>query len=413
MIQKIKPGKRTGNVKIPASKSDAQRAILSAVLTKGMSRVKCVGSSSDVRSMIGMAAQFGATLNAEDGNLIISGAAQLPKKGCFNPHESGLGLRMLLAVLAVIGGDFTIEAEGSLLNRDQGFILEFLSKNGMKIESDNNRPPFRISGKLDGKSFTLDGSMSSQFLSGLLIGFPLSENKQTVLHVKELKSVPYVNMTLDTLRKFGVSVSNKDHKKYTIPGNQTYQVTDYEVEGDWSAASYWLVAAALGHDINVLGLNPNSFQADRAIISALYESGCIIDLDDKWIRVNGTSRLPLDFDATHCPDLFPALAVYAAFTPGVSSIKGVSRLANKESDRAHVIKSELQKMGVLVELKDDYMLIHGGEAHSATIHSHNDHRIAMAFAIAGTMVKEGVQIENAEAVEKSYPEFWKDLSQLN
>jgi 3-phosphoshikimate 1-carboxyvinyltransferase len=300
------------------------------------------------------------------------------------------------------------------MERDQGFILEFLSANGINIKSDSGKPPFQLEGQLTKRALEVDGSMSSQFLSGLLIGLPLSGNTETALFVKDLKSIPYVNMTLDTLRKYGVQLKHDDHKKFLVPGNQTYQVTDYLTESDWSAASYWLVAAALGHKIEVNGLNPNSYQADRALITALLESGCNINLDDRSVTVDGSNRGPLDFDATHCPDLFPALAIYAAFTGGVSRVKGVSRLANKESDRATVIKSELQKMGVLVELKEDYMLIHGGGSmHSASIDSHNDHRIAMAFAIAGTMIKDGLLIQGAEAVNKSYPEFWDHLWALS
>lgn len=414
MIQKVKSGLRKGNVPVPASKSDAQRAILAAVFTNGNSRVKNPGISADVKSMLSNAKQLGATISKDGNDVLITGAKILPTEGVFNAGESGLGIRMLLAVLASIGGDFEINAEGSLLERDQQFIVDFLSENGIEITSNNGKPPFKIKGQLTKKTFNVDGSMSSQFLSGLLIGLPLGGNKETVVRVNDLKSIPYVNMTLDTLRKFGVNVANNDHKKYTIPGDQTYQVTDYRTEADWSAASYWLVAGALGHRIEVNGLNPNSYQADRALITALYESGCSIDLNDHSIRVDGKGRSPLDFDATHCPDLFPALAIYAAFTDGVSRVKGVSRLANKESDRATVIKSELQKMGVLVELEEDYMLIHGGsKLHSAVINSHNDHRIAMAFAIAGTLIRDGITIEGAEAVNKSYPEFWEHLKALS
>ena len=414
MIQKVKTGLRKGNVQVPASKSDAQRAILAAVFTNGTSRVKNPGVSADVKAMLSNAKQLGARISQDGNDVLITGAKILPTDGVFNAGESGLGIRMLLAVLASIGGDFEINAEGSLLERDQQFIVDFLLENGIEIASNDGKPPFKLSGQLTQRTLHVDGSMSSQFLSGLLIGLPLGGNKETVVRVNDLKSIPYVNMTLDTLRKFGVSVTNDDHKMYTVTGNQAYQVTDYQTEADWSAASYWLVAGALGHKIEVSGLNPNSYQADRALITALYESGCSIDLNDRSIRVDGKGRSPLDFDATHCPDLFPALAIYAAFTDGVSSVKGVNRLANKESDRATVIKSELQKLGVLVELKEDYMLIHGGGTmHSAIIDSHNDHRVAMAFAIAGTLIRDGITIDGAEAVNKSYPEFREHLKSLS
>lgn len=414
MIQKVNSGLRKGKVQIPASKSDAQRAILSAVFTNGTSRVKKPGSSADVKAMLNNAVQFGATIKEDGADVLINGAKILPTEGVFNAGESGLGMRMLLAILSCIGGNFKIKAEGSLVERDQKFIIDFLSENGIEIESNNGKPPFKLKGQLTNKALRVDGSMSSQFLSGLLIGLPFSGNTATVIRVSDLKSIPYVNMTLDTLRKFGVNVENDDHKKYTVPGSQIFQVTDYQTEADWSAASYWLVAGALGHNIEINGLNPNSYQADRALITALYESGCSIDLNDQSVLVNGSMRTPLDFDATHCPDLFPALAIYAAFTDGISRIKGVKRLANKESDRGTVIKSELQKIGVLVDLNEDYMLIHGGGAvHPAVIDSHNDHRIAMAFAIAGTMIQDGLTIEGAEAVNKSYPEFWDHLKALS
>ena len=410
MIRKVKYGIRRGKVRVPASKSDAQRAILAAVFTNGTSRVRNPGVSEDVKAMLSNAKHLGATISQDGNDVLITGTKVFPTEGTFNAGESGLGIRMLLAVLASIGGDFEINAEGSLLERDQQFIVDFLSENGIQIVSKNGKPPFKLSGQLSQRTLHVDGSMSSQFLSGLLIGLPLRGNKETVVRVNDLKSIPYVNMTLDTLRKFGVSVANDDHKKYTVSGSQTYQVTDYQTEDDWSAASYWLVAAALGHKIEVNGLNTKSNQADKALIETLHQSGCLID---QSIMVDGSKRCSLDFDATHCPDLFPALAIYAAFTNGVSRVKGIHRLANKESDRGTVIKSELQKMGVPVELEGDYMLIHGGGAiHSAVIDSHNDHRIAMAFAIAGTLLKDGVTIEGADAVNKSYPEFWEHLESL-
>ena len=197
MIQKIKSGLRKGNVQVPASKSDAQRAILAAVFTNGTSRVKNPGVSADVKAMLSNAKQLGATISQDGIDVLITGAKILPTEGVFNAGESGLGIRMLLAVLASIGGEFEINAEGSLLERDQQFIVDFLSENGIKIESNSGKPPFRLSGQLTQRTLHVDGSMSSQFLSGLLIGLPLGGNKETVVRVNDLKSIPYVNMTLD------------------------------------------------------------------------------------------------------------------------------------------------------------------------------------------------------------------------
>lgn len=203
MIQKVKTGLRKGNVQVPASKSDAQRAILAAVFTNGTSRVKNPGVSADVKAMLSNAKQLGARVSQDGNDVLITGAKILPTEGLFNAGESGLGIRMLLAVLASIGGDFEINAEGSLLERDQLFIVDFLSENGIDIVSNSGKPPFKLSGQLTQRTLHVDGSMSSQFLSGLLIGLPLGGNKETVVRVNDLKSIPYVNMTLDTLRKFG------------------------------------------------------------------------------------------------------------------------------------------------------------------------------------------------------------------
>ena len=200
----------------------------------------------------------------------------------------------------------------------------------------------------------------------------------------------------------------------SIAGNQSYECKEYIVEGDWSSASYWLVASALGHDISLSGLNLASAQADRALLQMLRGAKCVIHFEYDLVSVDGSRKIPFNVDATHCPDLFPALVTLAAFCNGVSTISGVSRLKNKESDRGIVLQEEFGKLGLKIELDGDKMIIHGGtKLVAAEVDSHNDHRIAMCLAIAGSKIDGEVTISGTEAVSKSYPGFWDDFDHLS
>ncbi len=220
-------------------------------------------------------------------------------------------------------------------------------------------------------------------------------------------------MTLRTLDRFGVRIDQQNMKAFTISGGQSYQATEYFVESDWSAAAFWLVAATIGHSVQVKGLNRQSLQADRMVLDALSVANCGYEFEHDVLTVDGSGRKCFQFDATDCPDLFPALVVLAAFCDGLSEIHGAERLKNKESDRGKTLKQEFGKLGLKIDLMGDRMLIHGGGLLRGTeVDSHGDHRIAMALAIVSTRIEGRTTIRNAEAVGKSYPDFWKDLSKL-
>ena len=213
--------------------------------------------------------------------------------------------------------------------------------------------------------------------------------------------------------KFGVKINTMGGSKFSVKGSQSFISCDYQVESDWSSASYWLVASALGHDVKISNLNKFSDQPDKKIVEIFEQATCSIETTDEIITINGFERIPFTCDLKDCPDLFPALTVLAAFCPGKSVIKGAGRLKNKESDRGLALQSELGKLGVEIELLDDEMIIHGqNELKSSVVKSHGDHRIAMSLAIAGTFIEGGLQIEHPEVVSKSYPEFWQDLEGL-
>jgi 3-phosphoshikimate 1-carboxyvinyltransferase len=290
------------------------------------------------------------------------------------------------------------------------FYVDFFEKN--KIEAsftDEIYLPIILNGGLKSGTFVVDGSQSSQYISGLLIGLPLLKSNSKLV-AQNLKSTPYVDMTIQTLTEFGVQIDRCENETFLIEGNQSYKATEYTIESDWSSASFWLVASALGQDIRVSGLQLDSLQADRIILEIFKTAGCQVNLEEGLISIDGSNRKAFEADLTDCPDLFPILTIFALFCKGTTILHGVERLVNKESNRGKVLKDELSKLGVEIQLFENIMVIEGVETISGgKISSHNDHRIAMAFAILGMFSKSPITIENAEAVSKSYPNFWEEF----
>lgn len=413
MKQYIQPGILSGNIQIPASKSDSQRAILCAALADGKSRLSGLGSSDDEKAMLDSVCTLGAKVNFSSPVVAeITGIKGISQPLNLSVGESGLGLRLLTCVSAGFDQKVVLNGSGSLLKRPMDFFDEVLPEFGCEVSTTNGFLPIEVCGPLQGRDLTVDGALSSQFISGLLIALPRSE-KASSLTVSNMKSGPYIQMTLKTLRKFGIEIENRENV-FRIPGNQSYQATDYAIEGDWSSASYWLAASALGHAVSVSGLSMGSLQADKAMLNALMNAGCKIQIENQSILIDGENIQPFEFDAENCPDLFPALVVLASKCKGISTIKGVRRLEHKESNRGLTLQSEFGKMGLKIDLDDDEMRIHGtGSLQGALVSSHHDHRIAMSLAIAGSFANGETIIENAEAVAKSYPDFWEHLSILN
>lgn len=409
MEKVVKTVELSGRISIPPSKSDGQRAILCAGLAAGKSIIYSVGQSNDELAMIRNIQQFGAKVEIRENEIEVDGSLSFPKQAEFNCDESGLGLRLMTAICAVFNGEHTMTGRGSILNRTQSFFTEEFPKMGLNVVSNNGHLPLTLNGQLKPGVYTVDGSQSSQYISGLLMALPLLESESTLI-VEDLKSKPYIDMTLATLNEFGIRI-RIDGNRYTVPGNQFYSPTNYSVESDWSSASCWFAIAALGQKIELSGLSISSKQADVAMLDVLNSAACTVEFLKDSIRVDGERRQAFNFDATHCPDLFPALAVLAAGCSGKSIITGVHRLKNKESDRGVVLQNEFEKLGVKIELVGDEMQIYGGTLFKSTVvNSHNDHRIAMCMGVIGTLIENGITIQNAEAVTKSYPTFWEELA---
>lgn len=413
MKKNIQPGKRFGTIAIPASKSDGQRALLAAALSKGESKLINLGESKDELAMLSAIKNLGAKVKQiDESTFVVKGIQNFPNEAELNMGESGLGIRLITSVCAAHQGVFMIYGKGSLEKRPLTFFEDTLPLFNAGISSNAGLIPLEITGPMRGSTVELDGSQSSQYISGMMMALPLLKEDSRI-HVKNLNSLPYLQMTLDTLNKFGIEVSHQNYEDFIVRGNQNYIPTTYSIESDWSSASYWLVASALGYNIQLTGLSMTSLQADKNILEAFEAANCLVEFRENKIRINGKNRKPFKFDATHCPDLFPALATFASLCDGKSEIKGVSRLTHKESNRGIVLQEEFANIGVVIILDGDIMHIHGKNSiEGGKVNSHNDHRIAMCFAIAGLFSDDEIEINGAEAVAKSYPTFWVDLEGL-
>jgi len=414
MIQVVPHKVLAGIVSIPSSKSDGQRALITAALSHGTSILRNVGQSDDEIAMLRNIKLIGASVVEDSDRVLkVTGVNSFPLHLDLNVGESGLGLRLLSGICAVQAGRHKLNGVGSILKRDQSFFERNLTRYGGHVSSNEGKLPLLFEGEINANVIEVDGSESSQYISGLLMGLALNAFPCN-LKVNDLKSGPYVDMTMNTMEQFGVKVENDDYQWFHLNGKNKFQATTYTVESDWSSASYWLAAAAIGFDVSLSGLNLKSKQADIRFLDALKLAGCTSEVQQDILSITQRKLVAFQFDATDCPDLFPALVVLAAKCQGTSIINGVSRLANKESNRGIVLQKEFGKLGVPIELDGDVMRIEGNsQLKGARVSSNEDHRIAMSLAILGTTIEGGIEIESAEAVSKSYPQFWGHLKALS
>ncbi|RAJ00274.1 3-phosphoshikimate 1-carboxyvinyltransferase [Chitinophaga skermanii] len=409
----ITPSVINGHITANPSKSAMQRAVAAALLSKGKSAIYNPGLSNDCKAALDVAQKLGATITKKQDHIQIDSNGVQPVNSTVNCGESGLGIRMFTPIVSLSSDTITITGHGSLTTRPMNFFEEVLPQLDVKCTTQSGKLPLQIQGPLHAKDITIDGSLSSQFLTGLLMAYGSTAENVTIT-VNDLKSKPYIALTLQLMAHFGVKVeadANFEHFKFGA--KQQYKATEYTVEGDWSGAAFLLVAAAVAGKAEVHHLNTHSAQSDKAILQALEDAGAQI-LPGVFTIITAKDTLKaFEFDATDCPDLFPPLVALAANCEGVTVIKGVSRLAHKESDRGLTLQDEFGKMGIRIDLEGDIMKVHGGTGiKAATVHSRFDHRIAMACAVAGLTADGPVVIEEAEAINKSYPEFFDHIAKL-
>lgn len=408
----VHPSKIEGQLKAPASKSYAQRVLAAALLAKGTSIIKNPSRCDDALAAMKVIQQLGAQIQDYDDRLIVEGGFN-PNEQKLNCGEAGLGIRMFPVIASLAKKPMVITGTGSLFDRPVHMVEDALNQLKVSCKTRNGFIPIWIKGPLKGGELTIDGSLSSQILTGLLMTLPVAK-KSSVIHVKDLKSSPYIDMTLEVMEQFGIQGSNHHFERFEIPGKQKYQATEISIEGDWSGVAFQLVAGVLGGSITVNGIKQESKQADKEILKALQLAGTELRWNGDSLSVSRPEILqPFEFDALHCPDLFPPLVALAAHCKGTSKISGVQRLKHKESNRARVLQDELGKMGVPIRFDPENMYINGpAKVRTATIDPHRDHRIAMAAAVSVLSSNASVTIEDAECVSKSYPDFYSDLKSV-
>jgi 3-phosphoshikimate 1-carboxyvinyltransferase len=415
MRVRIQQGNIGGIIVAPASKSAMQRACAAALLAKGVSVLKNPGKSKDDLAAIDTIQRLGAIVSTlEDGSLSIQSNGIAPKEALVHCGESGLGIRMFTPLIALYDQAVTITGEGSLTTRPMDFFDATLPQLAVSVRSNAGKLPLVVKGPLQPKNIEVDGSLSSQFLTGLIMAFAGAGADGVTITVKDLKSKPYIDLTLHVLSAFGASVTHTNHEQFYFHGSKSMiHPANYSVEGDWSGAAFLLVAGALAGETVVKGLDPFSTQADKAILHALMDAGVRMSIEDGQITVRPGELQAFQFDATDCPDLFPPLVALAVYCQGTSVIQGVSRLAHKESNRGLTLQEEFGKMGAVIKLQDDLMIIEGGKPlHGAAVHSRHDHRIAMACAVAALKAVGETAIDEAEAINKSYPDFYQHLQHI-
>ena len=401
----IKPSKISGTISAPASKSYTHRAIIIASLADGISIIKSPLISDDTKATIEACQKLGAKITSGKGFLTITGIhGHFPKrKSTINIScgMSGTTMRLMTAVATLAQSKVVIDGEKRLRERPMKDLLLALNKLDIEVESVNkdfSLPIIVKGGNLKGGEIKLSGIISSQFISALLLISPFAK-KDTTIVVDDLISKPYVDITIDMMKTFGVKVEKKGNI-FKIKAGQKYIARKYIVEGDYSSASYFFAAAAITHSkITVENLNPDSMQGDKYFLEIL-----------KIIKNNSTGKINLDLG--NYPDIAPTVAVISSTRKGRTVIENIKNLRTKESDRIKSIEEGLQNMHIKTSSTADSLTITGGTLTGAEIETFNDHRIAMSFAIAGLVANGETVINHAEVVNKSYPDFWKDFKQI-
>ena len=413
MNKTILPGARTGEVHIPASKSQAHRMLLCAAMGENEVTLRCRGLSKDILATVACLKALGASVDAEGEVLHLRPVSAPPPGLCLLPcGESGSTLRCLLPLVGALGASAVFEREGRLPERPIEPLGRELCRNGMDIRSDGAR--LSCSGQLRPGAFSLPGNISSQYISALLMTLPLLEGESTLHMEGALESAAYVAMTEEVLRLGGVR-TEKTGYGYRIPGGQRCLFApELSVEGDYSNAAFFLCAGALSErGIRVTGLDPQSRQGDRAIVPLLEEMGAQVASDGSSVTVKRAALHGITIDASPIPDLIPVLSVVAAAASGETRVIHAQRLRLKESDRLHSTTQMLRALGAEAEELPDGLVIRGGRTLAGgTVDACGDHRIAMSAAVAGGICRGAVTICGSECVQKSYPDFWTDFQQL-
>lgn len=398
-------------IRIPGSKSITNRALVIGALAEGKTRLINWLKCEDTEAMIGCLVKLGFAATPEEDCLAIAGrAGKIPRERAeLWAANSGTTMRFLTGLVALGRGEYTLDGSPRMRARPIGNLLDSLRTLGVdaRSERDNDCPPVTIRADgLGGGTCELSGEISSQFLTALLLVAPYAKEALTIRIRGKLVSRPYVDMTLKIMAEFGVGVEEKPEGVFPVTPVQTYRGRAYAIEGDASSASYFLAAAAItGGTIKILNVGEKSIQGDAGFARLLGRMGARVQTGPDWTEVSGPLTQGIKIDLNEMPDMVPTLAVAALFAPGQTVITNVANLRYKECDRLAAVVTELKKLGARVEELPDGLVIEGGKLRGAQIETYNDHRIAMAFALAGLRIP-GIKIKNPACVAKTFPNFF-------
>jgi len=415
----ITPEELRGKINIPPSKSISHRGIICGGLAEGVSVIENIVFSDDIRATLEGIKSLGAEVKEIKGlrdsrSIVLKGSSKLKVlNNVIDCNESGSTLRFLIPIFALAGKKVIFTGRGRLIKRPLGPYYEIFHQCNIKYKNKDGGLPLEIEGILKDGKFKIRGDISSQFITGLMFSLPLLPKDSELIITTDLESRGYVDLTIDTLKSFGIEIINEDYKYFYIKGKQKYINRSFRVEGDFSQGAFWLVAGILGTHITSINLNNKSLQGDKAILDILQDMGGRLSCDDNKITTLKSDTVGRVIDVSQCPDLVPILAVLGALSKGTTNIINAKRVRIKESDRLRAITTELRKLGASIEELEDSLIIHGKEELiGGEVDSWKDHRIAMALAIASIKCRNKVIIKNSQVVTKSYPHFWKDFKML-
>jgi 3-phosphoshikimate 1-carboxyvinyltransferase len=402
----------SGRLRAPTSKSYTIRGLMCAALAPGESQIVHPLSSDDTEAALNILRKIGVKISSEADLWRITGDSFHEPETELYCGDSAATLRFMMAICSLVPGECRLTAGPSLARRPVSLLVQALKQLGVDCSAQGEFAPVTVrGGRLRGGATELAGNVSSQFVSALILIAPLAEEGMQIRLTTPLESKPYVTMTMECLESFGIEVkASSDLREFNIVP-QAYQPARYTVEGDWSSASYLLALGALSGPVTVTNLNPESQQGDRILLSFLKKMGAVVDIDKDTVTVRKSGLNALKADLSNSIDLLPTMAVLAAVANGLSEFTGIERARIKESNRVLAVREGLARMGVAVREERDRVIVTGTTPKGAIIDPKNDHRIAMAFGVLGTVTRETV-ISNAECVAKTYPEFWEALRSI-
>lgn len=410
---RLKPCRFCGEVTAISSKSDAHRLLIASALSDRSTFISCNARSADITATVNCLNSLGADIKFVDGGISVKPIKEKRKSAVLDCNESGSTIRFLLPVAAALGTNTEFTGGGRLPERPLSPLREQMEAHGV-VFSPINVFPVKISGEMVSGEFTIKGNISSQFITGLLFALPLLNGNSVINVIPPVESRPYIDMTLNTLKKFGITVT-EENNSFFIPGGQKYASPGtVESEGDWSNSAFFLTAGAVSGRVTVTGLDVSSVQGDKQILTILKEMGAEITVEQGSITVKKGDLHGINIDARNIPDLVPIISVAAAAANnGKTVITGAERLKIKESDRLTAVYESLKALGVDISKTDDGLVINKtGIVGGGAVSGYNDHRMVMALSVLSAVSSDDIILRGAEAVNKSYPNFFEDFSSL-